>query len=56
MDQMPVWGNKLWIRTLNIYKRAELPDYVISPMSGPPPQRKQDKAQKKDTHPVPGSK
>ena len=49
-------SNSLWTRTLDRYTRACLPEFVVSTVSGPPPERTQDRIQKKDTHPVPGLK
>ena len=48
--------NNLWTRTLDRYTRVGLPECVISTMSGPPPEKTQDKTQIKDTHPIPRQK
>ena len=49
-------SNSPWIRTLDRYTRAGLPECVVSAMSGPPPKTTQDRTQTKDTHPIPGEK
>ena len=46
--------NSLWTRTLDRYTRAGFPECVVSTMSGPVPKTTQDRAQTKDTHPIPG--
>ena len=57
VGQMPVGGgNSLWIRTLDRYIRAGLPECVVSTISGPPPKTTQDRTQTKDTHSIPGQK
>ena len=48
-------SNSLGTRTLDRYTRAGLPEYVVSTMSGPPPETTQER-NTKDTHPIPGQK
>ena len=42
-------SNSLWTRTLDRYKRAGLPECVVSTMSGPPPETTQDRTQRTHT-------
>ena len=42
-------NNSLWIRTLDRYTRAGLPECVVSTMSGPLPQTTQDRTQRTHT-------
>ena len=51
--EMPVG---LWIRTLNRYTRAGLPECVVSTMSGPLPETTQDRTQTTDIRLVLGQK
>ena len=47
-------SNCLWTRTLDRYTRADLPECVVSTMSGPPAETAQDRTRIKDTYPIPG--
>ena len=49
-------SNSLWTRTLDRYTRVDLPECVVSTMSGPPPKTAQDRTQTKATHPISGQK
>ena len=57
VGQMPVGGAIVYGKengTLGRYTRAGLPEYVVSTMSGSPPETAQDRTQTNDTHPIPG--
>ena len=49
-------SKSLWTETLDRYTRQGLPECVVSTMSGPPPKTTQDRAQTKDTNPIPEQK
>ena len=50
------WGNRLCIRKLDSYTRTGLPECVVSTMSGPPPEKTQDRTQTNIKHLVLGWK
>ena len=46
-------SNRRWTRILDKNIMANLPEYVVSTILGPPPETIQDRTRIKDTHPVP---
>ena len=48
--------HNIWTRTLDRYTKASVPEFVVSTMSGPPPETSQDRTQRTHTNPRIGIK